>query len=208
MTRAWQTGPHEVLVVDGGSRDDTAARAASAGARVLTSERGRALQQNCGARHATGEVLLFLHADCWLAPTGMGQLQQRLACPKIHWGAFRQQIEAPGAIYRLLEAGNAARVRWRGLPYGDQGIFVRRETFEAAGRFPEVRLMEDVLLMRKLRRLARPVLLEGPLHISPRRWVEHGPLRQTLRNTMLLAAARLGVAPNRLAEFYRPHDER
>ncbi len=120
-------------------------------------------------------------------------------------GAFRQQIEAEGLLYRWLERGNAWRVRRRGLPYGDQGIFVRRPLFEELGGFPDVRLMEDVLLMKALRRRAWPALLPGPLHVNARRWRRQGVIRQTIRNWLLLSAARAGVHPNRLARFYALH---
>ena len=98
------------------------------------------------------------------------------------------------------------RVRWRRMPYGDQGIFVRRSAFDAVGGFVEVRLMEDVLLMREFRRRGwRIELLPGPLHVDPRRWLKHGVVRQTLRNWTLLAGLRLGISPDRLAEFYTPN---
>jgi rSAM/selenodomain-associated transferase 2 len=167
---------------------------------------GRALQQNLGAQQAAGEVLLFLHADTWLDPAGIDQLEQALLDPRLVGGAFQQHIEAAGGAYRLLEWGNALRVRRWGMAYGDQGIFVRRDSFERLGGFPNVKLMEDWLFLRKLRRTGRIVLLPGPLHISPRRWQKHGIVRQTLRNWCLVTAARLGVSPNRLARFYRRHD--
>jgi len=202
---AWANGPHEVLVVDGGSRDETVAVAERQGARVIGGMRGRASQQNLGAREATGDVLLFLHADNLLEPDGVHQIARVLENPAVLGGAFRQQIAAPGLLYRLLERGNALRARVFGLPYGDQGIFLRREVFECLGGFPEVSLMEDLLLMRKLRRRSRPVLLPGPLRVSPRRWQRYGVVRQTARNWSLLAAERLGVSPSSLSRFYPPH---
>lgn len=205
VRRAWQTGPAEVIVVDGGSADRTAEQARSAGAAVIESAAGRARQQNAGAREARGDVLLFLHADCWLAPESLGQIVEVLADSRVECGAFRQRIEAEGRLFRYLERGNAWRARRRGLPYGDQGIFVRRATFEALGGFPEVRLMEDVMLMRQLRRRSRPALLPGPIYVSPRRWQKQGVIRQTARNWLLLSAFRLGVHPDRLAAFYAPH---
>jgi rSAM/selenodomain-associated transferase 2 len=201
VRRAIEAEPHEVLVVDGGSSDGTAELARRAGATVLSTSPGRARQQNLGALRATGDVLLFLHADCWLPPDAMRQIESALADESVTCGAFRQQIEAEGVLYRWLESGNAWRARCRGLPYGDQGIFVRREAFAEAGGFPDVRLMEDLLLMKHMRR-RRPVLLPGPIHVSARRWQRHGVVRQTLRNWSLLAAARLGVPPDRLAQFY------
>jgi rSAM/selenodomain-associated transferase 2 len=199
--------PHEVVVVDGGSTDETAALAQEAGARVLHATRGRGIQQNTGARHATGDVLLFLHADTCLPPDGCRQIEEALRDPCVVCGAFWQHIDAAPRRYRWLEWGNAWRVRWLGVPYGDQGIFVRRAEFEQLGGFPEVPFMEDWLLMRRLRRLAWPVLLPGPLHVSARRWQRHGVVRQTLRNWCLTAAATAGVSPQRLTRFYGPHVE-
>jgi rSAM/selenodomain-associated transferase 2 len=205
VRRAWAVGPRDVIVVDGGSQDQTVQRAESAGADVLRSARGRGAQQNLGAAQAAGDVLLFLHADTWLDPLGRHQIEAALGDPRVLGGAFRQQIEAAGLGYRLLERGNAWRVSCCQIPYGDQGIFLRRQAFDELGRFPETRLLEDWLLMQRARRSGRIVLLEGPLHVSPRRWQRQGIVRQTLRNWAILAAARLGVPPDRLAEFYRPH---
>ena len=110
--------------------------------------------------------------------------------------------------YRLLERGNAARVRLLGLPYGDQAIFVRRSTFEKLGGFPEVTLLEDLILMQRLRQRAWPVLLPGPVSVNPRRWQARGIMGQTLRNWGIVAAYSLGVPPERLASLYPPHSDR
>lgn len=205
---AWQAGADEVIVVDGGSGDESREIAAAARCHLICSEPGRGRQQNAGSQAATGDVLLFLHADNWLASAAIDQIRQTLAEPRVLHGAFRQRIEHASRRFRWLEAGNAARVRLFGLPYGDQGIFVRRDVFFEIGGFPDIPLMEDVALMRKLRRRARPVLLDGPLHVSPRRWLKHGVIRQTLRNWSLLAGYTLGVPPARLARCYRRHDQK
>jgi hypothetical protein len=148
---------------------------------------------------------LFLHADNWLAPEALSQVSAALADTRVPGGAFRQRIEARGVLYRLLERGNALRAgRW-GRPFGDQGIFVRREIFERIGGFPEEALLEDVLFMRQVRRFGWPVLLPGPIHVSARRWQHHGVLRQTARNWLVLGAAALGVRPARLLAYYPPH---
>lgn len=207
VERAWNMRPHEVLVADGGSSDETAETARAAGSIVLTTSRGRGTQQNSAARAASGDVLLFLHADCWLDPTGCRQIEQALHDATISCGAFCQHIEANGRRYRWLERGNAWRARRLGLPYGDQGLFFRRTFFDQLGGFPETPLMEDWLLMRSARRLAWPVLLAGPLHVSARRWQRHGVVRQTLRNWALVTAATAGVSPQRLARYYRMHSD-
>jgi rSAM/selenodomain-associated transferase 2 len=197
----------EIILVDGGSQDETVNLAKQAGCQAITSAPGRARQQNLGADIATGDVLLFQHADNWLDKTALDQVRSALQNPRVIAGSFRQQIPLPGRLYRYLEKGNAWRARCWGLPYGDQGIFLRRKIFEQAGGFPEVRLMEDVLLMQRIRRRQRPVLLAGPIHVDPRRWQRHGLVRQTLRNWTLLAALQLGVSADELACFYRRHDQ-
>lgn len=203
IQRAWELRPHEVVVSDGQSQDGTGDLARSAGATVVTSARGRGRQLNAGARVATGDVLLFLHADCWLESPAASQIELALRDEAVVGGAFRQRIDHDRPVFRWLEWGNSLRVRWRRMPYGDQGIFVRRSAFEAVGGFAEVRLMEDVLLMREFRRRRwRIELLPGPIHVDPRRWLKHGVVRQTLRNWMLLAGLRLGISPDRLAEHY------
>ena len=205
VARAWATGPFEVIVVDGGSEDGTIELAQACSCQFLRTQQGRAVQQNAGARRARGDVLLFLHADNWLAPRVAGQIGDVLNNPSVLGGAFEQQIESPGFFYRCLERGNASRAARLGLPYGDQGIFMRRGTFESLGGFPKVRLMEDVLLMKKFRMISKPVLLPGPIHVSARRWRRHGLFRQTIRNWFLLGALKMGLSPDRLAAYYPLH---
>ncbi len=204
---AWQAGASEVFVVDGGSRDDTPALARRAGARVLCSAPGRATQQNRGADEAAGDVLLFLHADNWLELSCISQIRELLAKSAHRHGAFVQRIDGAGRKYRWLERGNAARVRWRGIGYGDQGLFFRRDFFFEQGGFPAVALMEDLLLMQACRKHAQPSLLEGPLNVSARRWRKQGVVGQTLRNWLALAAFRCGASPDWLVKFYPRHSE-
>jgi rSAM/selenodomain-associated transferase 2 len=205
VERAWALGPQEVMVADGGSADGTAQLAARCGAEVVPGPRGRARQQNAGARRAQGEWLLFLHADTWLEPTAAAQVQAAMADPACQAALFRQRIEAAGALYRWIERGNALRAQALGLAYGDQGLLVRRGLFEELGGFAEVPLMEDVELAGRLRRRTRLRLLPGPLHVSARRWQRHGALRQTARNWALLAAYFAGASPTRLARWYPGH---
>lgn len=197
--------PQEVIVADGGSTDETVAIAQELDCQIIACPRGRATQQNAGAAAATGDVFLFLHADTWLAPEARRQIERTLASPKIPGGAFHHRIDSDSLLFRIIEAGDALRVCSTRIAYGDQGIFLRREVFEALGGFPNVRLMEDVRLMKLLRDHGRLALLPGPLHVSPRRWKKHGAIRQTLRNWCLLTAEHLGVHPDRLADLYIPH---
>lgn len=199
---AWQAGAMEVIVVDSDSSDRTTQQAEQAGAQVLNSLTGRGTQQNRGAQIARGDWLLFLHADTWLDPACGEQLIVAFSDPTLRAAAFRQHIEAAGWAYRLLERGNAARVRWRGMAYGDQAICLRRELFDRVGGFQDIPLMEDLRLMRAIRPHCKVKLLPGPLHVSARRWRQHGIVRQTLRNWSLVLAERSGASPERLAARY------
>jgi rSAM/selenodomain-associated transferase 2 len=208
VASAWAAGAGEVLVVDGGSRDETVSLAEAAGAEVLQSPAGRATQQNAGARQSRGEVLLFLHADNWLGPECLVQSVAALdAQPKRWGGAFRQQIDSRRPLFRLIAWGDGLRVTCRGVPFGDQAIFLRREVFEQVGGFPEEPLMEDLMLAVRLRQLAWPLLLPGPVHVDPRRWQQRGPVRQTCRNLILQWRHARGATPQQLAAEYPRHDQ-
>ena len=207
VNSCWNAGFEEVIVVDGGSQDDTPRLAADCGARVLRGLRGRAVQQNLGADQATGDVLLFLHADNWLAPHAGQQLRSCLAAEDALAGAFHQRIESDRPLFRVIERGNIVRAKLRGLAYGDQAIFMRRTVFDQLGGFPNVGLMEDLLLMRSFRKIGRLHILPGPVYVHPRRWEKQGILLRTLGNWSLICAEKIGVSPNRLARFYPAHDD-
>jgi rSAM/selenodomain-associated transferase 2 len=193
--------PHQLLVVDGGSTDGTVVAAAEADA-VLSSARGRARQMNAGAARATGDVLLFLHADCTLQAGALAEVTHLLARPDIIAGCFTMTVRADGMLYRCIDASASARVRLTGLVYGDQGLFLRRRDFERLGGFPPLRLMEDVFFSRTLSRAGRIVVARSRIFVSPRRWQKAGLIRQTLRNWTLTALAAAGVHPDRLAAYY------
>lgn len=200
---AWAAGAAEVIVSDGGSSDRTCAIAKDCAASVVDGRKesaaGRGPQQNAGAAVATGDVLLFLHADCRLPPDAQTQIEQQ---PQALGGGFAQRIDADGRRFRWLEAGNAWRGR-RGLLYGDQAIWVRREVFDRVGGFPDWPLFEDVELGRRIGRKRFGTVLPGPVVVSARRWRSRGVIRQTATNWFLLAAYRCGVSPGRLAVWYR-----
>jgi rSAM/selenodomain-associated transferase 2 len=202
LRRLRDEDPFEVLVVDGGSRDRTVAIAREATDRVLTAPRGRAAQMNRGAVEARGDALLFLHADCWLETGALREAEFWLRRPWVAGGCFRMAVPRPQRLYRSIEACATARVKLTGIIYGDQGIFVRRETFERLGGFPTIRLMEDVYFSRKLRRCGRVVVAQHRIVVSARRWERVGIVRQTLRNWALTAAAMCGIHPDRLAAWY------
>lgn len=197
-------GAAEVIVVDGGSSDRTVELAGRGADVVLQGERGRAMQMNLGARQARGEALLFLHADCELEPGALAEATAWLSRQWVSGGCFRMMVPRPERLYRSIEAAATARVKLTGIAYGDQGMFVRRETFERLGGFPRVRLMEDVYFSCQLRRVGRVVVARSGIRVSPRRWERVGIVRQTLRNWALTGAVMCGIHPDRLARFYPP----
>jgi rSAM/selenodomain-associated transferase 2 len=193
--------PREIIVVDGGSTDATC-RLADAADLLLPGQRGRAAQMNLGASRATGDVLLFLHADCSLERGALAEAESLLQRRGIVAGCYRMRVRADGLLYRSIDGCATARVRLSGIVYGDQGLFLRRDCFERLGGFPELRLMEDLFFSRMLRRIGRVVVGTKRILVSPRRWQQAGLVRQTLRNWALTALVAGGIHPDRLARFY------
>lgn len=198
----WRALGHEVIVADGGSRDDTRALAAPLADRVLVVPRGRARQMNAGAAVARGAVLLFLHADARLPANAEGTLRAALADPARQWGRFDVCL-VPGSVL-LAVVGWAMnwRSRLSGIATGDQAMFVRRESFVRAGGFPEIALMEDVALSARLKRAARPVCLRSRVRVSDRRWRRGGTLATVALMWRLRLAYFLGADPTDLARRY------
>lgn len=193
-------GEAQIIVVDGSPDGETAkALEGSSDVLVLRSDMGRGRQMNYGARHAHGDVIVFLHADTRLPYNAIAAIRDSgYPC-----GAFDLGIYSPRPIYRLIEAIVAFRCRLTAIPYGDQAIFVRRELFESLGGYKEIPLMEDVELMRCLKRKGYKVqLIPHKVSTSARRWAKHGVIFCTLRNTAMLVLYMLGVSPERLASHY------
>jgi rSAM/selenodomain-associated transferase 2 len=190
----------EVIVVDGGSRDGTRAAAAAAGAAVIASAAGRGVQLDAGARAARGEWLVFLHADTRLEAGWAAALRSLPAA--VVGGAFRFALDPPRPAYRWLEAGVALRCRLFRLPYGDQGLFARREAYSRIGGFRPLPLMEDVDFVRRLRRAGRLAFPEVGAFTSARQFEQRGLLATSLRNLWLLGLYSAGRPPERLARFY------
>ena len=192
----------EVIVVDGGSLDQTGTLARRAGARVVSSAKGRAAQQNAGAALATGDVLLFLHADTRLPRDFSSQVFETLMDDRVVLGAFRFKTDFEHRGMRLIEKTAHLRARLLNLPYGDQGFFLRRDLFEQAGGFPETAIAEDLFLARRLARRGRVALAPGYAVTSGRRWRDIGIGRATLINYLIAGGCLLGVDPGRLASLY------
>jgi rSAM/selenodomain-associated transferase 2 len=195
----------EVIVVDGGSADETVALAHSQSDVVVVTEPGRARQMNVGAARARGQVLLFLHADSHLPPRADELICVGLAAKRRSWGRFDVTISGRHPLLRVIAISMNARSRWTGIATGDQAIFVTRSLFERAGRFPEISLMEDIALTTTLKRFGPPLCLSQPLVTSGRRWEKHGVLRTVLLMWKLRLAYWLGANPDALASRYAPH---
>ncbi len=193
---------HEVIVVDGGSRDATTAIAAPLADRVLTAPRGRAVQMNAGAAGATGALFWFLHADTVPTREALAAMRAMAADERI-WGRFDVFIEGESRWLPVIARGMNLRSRFSGVATGDQGIFVSRELFETVGGFPPIALMEDVAISRLLRRRQAPLCLRQTIRTSGRRWECRGVWRTVLLMWRLRLAYFLGADPESLARSYR-----
>ena len=202
---AQDAGAFEIIVADGGSEDETVSTAQKLGCQIVTSPRGRGIQQNAGAKIATGQMLLFLHADNYLAEGCIDQIKDTVHSKGAQFGCFKQRIDAKGFKFRLLEWGNAFRARRLRMIYGDQGIFIAKKLFDDVGNFAEVELMEDVLISQKLKeKRALAAFLDGPIHVSARKWLQDGVIRRTLKNWRLRRDLSRGVSLESIARKYYP----
>jgi rSAM/selenodomain-associated transferase 2 len=193
----------DIVVVDGGSGDDTAAVVARLpGPWLLESARGRAVQMNHGAREAGGDTLLFLHADTRLPDGAARAIEQALAEPGVVGGRFDVRFENERPLFRVIAWFMNTRSRASGICTGDQAIFVRRADFEAVGGYPEIPLMEDIELSRRLKRRGRLRALRLRVTTSARKWEREGPLRTMGLMWALRFLHFCGVAPTRLHRWY------
>lgn len=191
----------QIVIVDGGSTDDTLRLAQSSGFWVLSSPRGRACQMNAGAQACRAEQLLFLHADTRLPEGAAGLIMQAL---RTHvWGRFDVQIEGRARLLRVVAAMMNWRSRISGIATGDQAMFMTRAAFEKAGGFPEQPLMEDIALSAALKTLGRPACLRARVCTSGRRWEQYGVWRTIVLMWCLRLAYWLGANPAALARAYR-----
>ncbi|HET7276401.1 MAG TPA: TIGR04283 family arsenosugar biosynthesis glycosyltransferase [Longimicrobiaceae bacterium] len=193
---------HEVVVVDGGSSDNTVALARPHADLVLEGSRGRARQMNQGATAASGEVLLFLHADTVLPDGAALLIADALSREAVKWGRFDVRLSGARPILRVVERLMNLRSRLTGMATGDQAIFVRAMLFERVGGFPDQPIMEDLALSRALLAHSRPACIRKPVITSSRRWEENGAIATIILMWRLRAAYYFGADPERLAIRY------
>ncbi|MBD2136496.1 TIGR04283 family arsenosugar biosynthesis glycosyltransferase [Anabaena sp. FACHB-1237] len=201
------TNTMEMIIVDGGSQDDTVKIAESLNIKlplkVINSAPGRAMQMNNGAIIAQGEILLFLHADT-LLPNNFAEMI--LSCMQksgIVAGAFTLKIDSNNWGLRLVEWG----VKWRSLflqlPYGDQAIFMKKDTFNQVGKFPELPIMEDFEIIKRLKKMGKIAIISDPVITSSRRWLKKGIFHTTILNQIIIIAYVLGISPATIVKWYR-----
>lgn len=195
---------HEVIVTDGGSNDDTVQRAASLADHVIQSPRGRARQMNAGAAAASGDVLLFLHADSSLSEDGIAAMTEGIDTSGHRWGRFSVRLSGDRFLFRVVEWFMNTRSRLTGIATGDQGLFVERKLFESIGGFPVMPLMEDIALSASLKRIERPICLNATIETSSRRWEQQGAWRTIWLMWRLRYAYWRGADPAALAQIYYP----
>ena len=193
----------EIIVADGGSADKTAQAAKSyPGVLFIQSRKGRGKQMNLGASVASGDILLFLHADTILETGWASEILSVLEDTSISGGAFTFSIRSPLWKYRLVEAWVKLRSKLCLMPYGDQAIFVRKSAFDLIGGYKNIPLMEDVDLIRRLKKFGTIVILSKKAVTSERRWSKKGLIRTAAMNQFIMLLYKLGVNPNRLARIY------
>jgi len=191
----------QVLLVDGGSEDDSAKIAKPLVDQVIHSPRGRARQMNCGAAHAQAEVLLFLHADTHLPDNAVSLILQAVA-DGYQWGRFDVNFDSPQPVFRLIAFMMNRRSRLTGIATGDQALFMTRQAFQAVAGFPDIALMEDIAVSASLKKLGRPCCLTAKTVTSARRWQQHGIFKTILLMWWLRLRYFFGADPNDLVACY------
>jgi rSAM/selenodomain-associated transferase 2 len=191
----------QIVLVDGGSQDDSPLIAESLVDKVILSPRGRALQMNAGVAQADAAILLFLHADTRLLDDAVKLISQAVV-DGFQWGRFDVRFDNPSPIFKLIAAMMNLRSRLTGIATGDQGLFMTRLAFDAVDGFPQIALMEDIAISRKLKKLGKPCCLKAKVTTSARRWQQHGIFKTILLMWRLRLAYFFGADPDDLAARY------
>lgn len=199
---SYRSQGHEVVVIDGGSNDDTVSISQQYADRVLRSDAGRAMQMNSGIDEASGDALLFLHADTRLPADAVAKLIHALE-DGYFWGRFNVRLSGKHFMFRIIERMMNLRSCITGIATGDQAIFVSHESIEIVGAYPRLPLMEDIVFSKRLRELGRPACIRQQVVTSSRRWEDKGILRTMLLMWRLRLLFFLGVPADRLARQYQ-----
>ena len=196
-----RTAGHEIIIVDGGSTDDTIELCAQRPVLLINSAPGRAIQLNRGALAATGNLLLFLHADTTL-PKHVDSILSTIACADVIWGRFDIRLSGQHYLFKVIAFWMNLRSRLTGVATGDQAIFVSKKLFQQCGGFPELALMEDIALSKKLKHYRPPICLRDRVITSSRRWEKNGIVKTIVSMWLLRIRYFFGVNPVTLARDY------
>lgn len=193
----------EIIIVDGELNRSTLSTISQEGIIKIPGPKGRGAQMNQGATIATGNILLFLHADTLLPNNALKSILNATSSKRIVGGAFNLGIEAKGIPFRLIEAAVRMRTYLTRIPYGDQAFFIKKWVFFEVGGFPDIPIMEDVALLQKIKEKGHKIMfINSPVKTSARRWEKEGLLYCTLRNWLLAFLYYAGVSPVKLSRFY------
>jgi len=199
---------YEIIVVDGDPQGGAVKVINDRKVISITADQGRARQMNAGAAIARGEVLIFLHADTLLPPKALNKISRILENEKYVGGAFNLGIDSDRLLLKYIAVRASMRSRINRIPYGDQAIFIRKSYFDKIGKFKEIPLMEDVDLMRRIKKRGDKIyIFSDQVMTSPRRWEKEGVIYTTIRNKILIGLYYLGVGPEKLVKYYRRHSE-
>jgi rSAM/selenodomain-associated transferase 2 len=195
----------EVIVVDGYSEDDTKEIVSSFyRVKLFTSQKGRAIQMNLGAKKARNEYILFLHADTLVDTLCMSKLKNEITSNGVEWGWFSIRLNSPRLIFRIIETGANLRASLTRSPLGDHGIFVRKDIFDRVGGFPEIHLMEDIEFVKKIKLISKKgIKIKAPVYTSVRRFEKSGILKTFFTMWLLRILYYLGVSSEKLTKYYR-----
>jgi len=203
LKRYFQGVDFEIIVVDGDSWGNTLKVVNDPDIVKVKSPKGRGLQMNNGAIAANGDVLIFLHSDTCLPNNAASAIRSALADHNVMGGAFDLGIQSERQVYKIIAAAASLRSRITRIPYGDQAIFIRKSFFSRMGGFQDIPIMEDVELMRRIKKKRYKIkIIPDKVKTSPRRWQKEGVLYGTLRNWSIILLYLAGVSPARLIRFY------